>query len=364
MRRVPWVVAVLGGVVAAASIAGAVPAEAGSKPARAATTGPTAVGSSATTGPSGATVVQSGHATTGLSGTAGASSTHNDTAARARSYWTRARMAAAEPRDRFLTPSPARFTRRPGLSSYLQQFSPSRVVQLPADTGSTWTRGGLVARTTGKVFFTLGGVDYVCSGSAVTSPDRSTVLTAGHCVYDPQAGKGASRWVFVPGYDRGRTPYGMFAATRLATAAGWAEDEDFDVDLAFANVGRNEAGRLLTDAVGGQKIAFGTPRGRPAVALGYPAEAPWTGQSLIGCAGGLRQDTTPQPTTDQGMACTMTGGSSGGPWLSDFDPLTGRGTLTSVTSFGYTGQPGVLWGPYLGEVAGALYTKVASSTSA
>src|SRR5579875_2558707 len=32
-------------------------------------------------------------------------------------------------------------------------------------TGSLWSSGGAVARTTGKVFFTLGRADYVCSGS-------------------------------------------------------------------------------------------------------------------------------------------------------------------------------------------------------
>src|SRR5262245_43980193 len=29
--------------------------------------------------------------------------------------------------------------------------------------GALWTGGGAVARTTGKVFFTLGGRDYLCS---------------------------------------------------------------------------------------------------------------------------------------------------------------------------------------------------------
>ena len=35
--------------------------------------------------------------------------------------------------------------------------------------------------------------------------------------------------------------------------------------------------------------------------------------------------------------CNMTGGSSGGPWLRDFDESTGLGTLASVNSYGYTG---------------------------
>ena len=38
----------------------------------------------------------------------------------------------------------------------------------------------------------------------------------------------------------------------------------------------------------------------------------------------------------------MTGGSSGGGWISE--RLAG-----SVTSFGYTGVKNILWGPYFGQ---------------
>jgi hypothetical protein len=59
-------------------------------------------------------------------------------------------------------------------------------------------------------------------------------------------------------------------------------------------------------------------------------------------------------STDQGLACNMTGGSSGGGWIQD-------GQLASVTSFGYTGIKNILWGPYFGTVIQQVYT--AASTS-
>jgi hypothetical protein len=183
-------------------------------------------------------------------------------------------------------------------------------------------------------------------------------------VYDPDVQRAATNWIFVPGYDRGTAPFGMFVATHLAATSAWRLSGDFDHDVAFANVDRNGAGTLLTDAVGGQAVGFDLPRGRPAVAVGYPAQSPWDGERLIGCSGPVRQDVTAFPTADQGLTCAMTGGSSGGPWLSDFDPRTGRGRLTSVTSFGYTDLPGVLWGPYLGATARALFTQVAATTAA
>ncbi|HYJ74847.1 MAG TPA: trypsin-like peptidase domain-containing protein, partial [Kineosporiaceae bacterium] len=281
-----------------------------------------------------------------------------------RAYWTTRRMAAARPGEELAVAAGTRFTRPGALDGYLHRLAPGRGTPEVPETGARWTGGGTVARTTGKVFFSLGADDYVCSGSAVASPDRSTVLTAGHCVLDPETGTTATNWVFVPGYRDGRAPYGLFAATHLVTTTGWATAEDFDVDLGFADVAPNAAGARLGDAVGGQRIAFGTPRGRATYAFGYPAAAPWTGQRLVACSGSVVQDTSPAPSTDQGLACTMTPGSSGGPWFSDFDPRTGTGTLTSVTSFSYTELPGVLWGPYLGAEAQALYDSVAATLGA
>jgi V8-like Glu-specific endopeptidase len=273
-------------------------------------------------------------------------------------------MAAARPGEELAVADGVRFARPAALDAYLHRVAPGRPSAVTVQRGAPWTAGGAVARTTGKVFFTLGADDYVCSGSAVDSPDRSTVLTAGHCVVDPETATDATNWAFVPGYVDGRAPYGIFPATHLATTSGWRGAEDFDVDLAFANVGPNAAGKRLVDVVGGQAIAFGTARGQTTFAFGYPAVAPWSGQRLIHCAGTVVQDTTPVPSTDQGLSCTMTPGSSGGPWFSRFDPRSGRGTLTSLTSFSYTNLPGVLWGPYLGPVAQSLYDSVASTPSA
>jgi V8-like Glu-specific endopeptidase len=128
-------------------------------------------------------------------------------------------------------------------------------------------------------------------------------------------------------------------------------------------VGRNDAGRTLTQAVGGQPIAFDRPRGGAVTVLGYPAAPPFTGERLTYCAGALRQDTVGL-SSDQGLRCDMTPGSSGGPWLAGFDPVLGRGTLVSVTSFMYTAHTGYLWGPYLGATARSLFTAVSTTTTA
>jgi len=64
-------------------------------------------------------------------------------------------------------------------------------------------------RTNGRIF----GFDphegaYSCSGTALSTPSRSIVLTAGHCVRE--AGSTGRNLVFIPAYDHGRRPFGTF----------------------------------------------------------------------------------------------------------------------------------------------------------
>jgi hypothetical protein len=68
----------------------------------------------------------------------------------------------------------------------------------------------------------------------------------------------------------------------------------------------------------------------------------------------------PFGTKDEGIACAMTEGGSGGPWLSDFDPRTGLGVITGVTTFRYSGQDPMLYSADLGPVAQALYERASS----
>jgi len=236
-----------------------------------------------------------------------------------------------------------------------------------------WTGGGAVARTTGRVFFTMAGTGYSCSGSVVASQHQDVVITAAHCVSDG-AGHWATHWTFVPGYSDGREPYGSYPARTYYVPAQWSGGADEDDDVAFVVVGPGQAGRGLAGtglagtgrgqqvgaAVGGQQIEFGTRAAAEAV-FGYPSEPPYTGRSLDYCRGTLRPD--PYGLADEGIACAMTEGGSGGPWLSEFDPRTGLGVISGVTTFRYSGHDRVLYSAGLGPVAQALYERAAGSLS-
>lgn len=241
-------------------------------------------------------------------------------------------------------------------------------------TGAHWTGPsgiGSVRTTVGKVLFTLGGVNYVCSGSVVSEPVTtvSLVLTAGHCTFDSATGF-ASNWMFVPDYEHAKTfsceatHFGCWTATALVTTLAWSVG-DLNEDYAFAVVGPGGKGgqALQLDAtVGANTIAFGASHPRQVYAFGYPQASPYNGQSLTYCAGTDTADAW-GGSTDFGLNCNMTGGSSGGPWFSDFNTQTGTGTLTSLNSFRYRGNPTVskyMFGPYFDAYTEATFNAAQS----
>lgn len=232
-----------------------------------------------------------------------------------------------------------------------------------AVTGATWTLGGAVADTTGKVFFTLDGTNYVCSGSVVTSAVESLVLTAGHCLNEGP-GEFATRFAFVPAYaGNGGTqtgPYGVWASVSLHTTSQWSGAGDFNYDVGFAVVETRNGVTLEDTVLAAQGIAFNQPRDISVHAFGYPAASPYDGTTLTYCSGTTSPD--PYGYSTQGLVCDMTGGSSGGPWYQSFNEGTGVGTAYSVNSYRYTRgkHSNKMFGPYFGTVVQSLYGSVQS----
>jgi V8-like Glu-specific endopeptidase len=274
-----------------------------------------------------------------------------DTAAEARAVaakWTPEAMRAAVPLDRLLPAAdPAELTGD-------VPKGPPRAVPgaRPAafpEGGGEWTGGGAVATTAGRVFFTYQGRSASCSGNAVTSANKSTVITAGHCV--KLDGAFHTDWVFVPGYDNGNAPYGTWTARQTSATPQWVASEDINYDVGAAVVNQLD-GQSLTDVVGGQGVAFNQARGQDMYAFGWPAADPYDGTTMIYCSG-----TTFDAFLSDGigMTCDMTGGASGGPWFLGFDEGTGTGLLNSVNSYKINFIPVWMFGPYFGTDAQNLY---------
>ncbi|MEC3895855.1 trypsin-like serine protease [Nocardiopsis alba] len=265
-------------------------------------------------------------------------------------YWTSERMASAQPITSLL-------------DSTLDLASPGGATETepqasrPDSDGERWNDGGLVTRTTGKVYLTMDGRDFTCSASVVDSANKSTLVTAGHCAKDGR-GSWARNWTFVPGYADGESPYGKYTARDLMVPPRWADKADDSYDFAMVVLNKNGS-TAVQDEVGAQRISFDTwtdERARQGVQVytfGYPSASPFDGSSLHYCSGRTVPDTG--GTTANGVRCTMTQGSSGGPWFSDFDPATGQGTISSVVSFKYADDRNTQYGPRLGAEARQLF---------
>jgi V8-like Glu-specific endopeptidase len=297
-------------------------------------------------------------------------------------YWTPARMGAAlgaadgtpASQKQPVEPTPGRARRlvrqvpAPQASSAAASGAPDasagRSGGGTAGNGVRWTGQGPVAAATGKIFFTLGGQDYVCSGALVGGKHPDVVLTAAHCVTSgPRPGgapRWATNWMFVPGFVDGQSPYGEYTARRFLVSPDWSGPESGreQYDTAFVQV--------TTATVDGGAGAAQPPAGLPVVfaadqdavplsqtyLFGYPSLLPYSGLNLNYCAGPVLASGGSVRTT-----CGMTAGDSGGPWLAGFSPRSGSGTIAAVSTYKVSGNARVLYGAVLGPQARALYQR-------
>jgi V8-like Glu-specific endopeptidase len=235
-----------------------------------------------------------------------------------------------------------------------------------AGRGLRWGHGGAVADAIGKIFFTLGTRDYVCSGALVRSMHVDVVLTAAHCVRGAH-GQWATDWTFVPGYRDGAEPYGQYTARKFFVSPRWtgpgSASERYDV--AFVQVtlatrfGRARASRPpagLSVEFAARQTAAALPR---TYVFGYPALLPFSGEFANYCAGASRVARSAPRAGSVATTCSMTAGDSGGPWFAGFRPRGGRGAIAAVTAYKHSGDPRTLYGTVLGHAARALYRAAA-----
>ncbi|WP_235466659.1 trypsin-like serine peptidase [Streptomyces platensis] len=244
----------------------------------------------------------------------------------------------------------------------LAYWTPARIkaVGKSVDLGPTGPKAkpwrGAALKTVGRLFFVnANGADTWCTATAVKSANRSAVMTAAHCVRRGSSPVNTNiEMVFVPGYSKGKMPYGAFAVRSAVTPRTWENDSTDDLSTLVVDADRS--GRKLTDVVGGQDIAFNRPVGGTISAFGYSATRPQLGEELLHCVG-----TAKEKSGVQAIPCDLTGGSSGGPWLADFNATTGNGTLVSVNSALDSLTPTEMQGEVLGATAKKVYDRAQHS---
>ena len=295
----------------------------------------------------------------------------------AKAYWTAKRMRATEPlpiplRDDLpggdtATPlsvpaagpnaaSPARvdlsrtIAGSPPKGSRIGDDPPYLSGEVPLESQTTYPTS-----TNGRVFGKFRGLgQYSCSATVVASKSDSVILTAGHCVFDGDAGF-ASKIVFVPAYHRGDRPFGVWQGTREVINKGYFKLLNPNDD--YAAIKLKSASGKLGQVVGEEGLAYSQPRNQGFQVIGYPfnlgrTELMWN--CLTNFAGVDNLDRFPGKP-DSGVGCDMTEGASGGGWTIR-DPA-GTPFLNSVTSYGYPKLKNVIFGPYLTKKAMKLIGK-------
>jgi V8-like Glu-specific endopeptidase len=213
--------------------------------------------------------------------------------------------------------------------------------QVQARTISGTPAVGALFRATGNGRLS----NHFCTGSVVDSPQGDLVLTAAHCV----SGVAATQIAFVPEYDKGAMPYGIWRVTSVVVDDRWASSADPDDDVAFLVVARR--GQQPVEALtGGEHIGIGEHAGQLVRVTGYPA----AGNAPITCNNRV---TTFSPTQLQFNCGGYTNGTSGSALLTGVNASTGLGTVIGVIG-GYEQGGYVAWVSYaarFGANVAALY---------
>lgn len=203
----------------------------------------------------------------------------------------------------------------------------------------------------GKVYFNTPSGGASCSASTVNSGKRRLVMTAGHCVHGGYGGDWYSNWVFVPQYRNGSQPYGSFVAYALTTRGAWYSNSSFSEDMGIAIMHNGGWwGMKVVETVGGHGMRWNWGYGPFLTALGYPSNL-GGGEVQVYC----QSSTWHAHDEVIRMWCPMTYGSSGGPWLQEYNDQSGYGYINSVVSHGDNPGNGQFDGPYFDDDIKSLY---------
>ncbi len=214
--------------------------------------------------------------------------------------------------------------------------------------------------TVGKVFFTRGGFNYICSAAVI---GENAIWTAGHCVNDGQ-GQFHKNWIFVPNFYNFRTPYpGPWVAAYAIAPTQFTAHLDRRFDYAVVIV-KPIAERTIRQTTGALGFAWNLPREQPWVALGYPSITFGGFSPVISYGAYTEVDTRFGEPYPFGIGSNMKSGASGGPWLLNVaEGKAGEANYLGGVNSYITPTYDIVYTPYLGDLAKRLWDCAQASTS-
>jgi len=233
----------------------------------------------------------------------------------------------------------------------LQPYSTAEVNALGDKTASFYPY-----RATGKLFFNIGTAPFICSASLIKP---GIIVTAAHCVANYGQRTFYSGWQYVPSYDNGTAPYGVWTVSAVRILTAYYDGTDNcavagvvcpdDVAVLVATPKNAVYPGSITGWYGYAWNYGSNPQGLKHVTqLGYPRALD---QGVLMQRNDAQGFIDPASSNNTIIGSLMTGGSSGGPWIINFGlPPTlsegvsfGAGTgydyVIHVTSWGYKDNP-------------------------
>lgn len=202
--------------------------------------------------------------------------------------------------------------------------------------------------TVGKLFFSINGSPYVCSGAVI---QQRVVATAGHCVHSGTSSGFYSNFVFVPAFRDGEAPLKIWNWRYVTTTGTWANGggsvpnaADYAM-IEFADQAMTSGGALtkigtVTGWLGWQTLSLDANHTSK---LGYPCNLDACQKMQNVTSNSLR---TSFPNNVE-YGTDARGGSSGGPWVQNFATVaagggtgfnTGPNRVVGVASYGYVSE--------------------------
>jgi hypothetical protein len=245
-------------------------------------------------------------------------------------FWTSARMAAATPLQKPLSPLMA-----------------GRASGPPPGTPTAKLFNGVP--TVGAMFFVNNG-SHFCTASVVSSTAGDLILTAAHCVVD--SGHFAGNVEFVPGYHQaGKQPYGTWAVKTIFVARGWVKGQNPNLDFAFLAVAP-PAGttRTIQQVTGALQLGISRPYRRPVEVIGYNT----VNTRPVECATHSFEFNASQL---EFFCHDYRDGTSGSPWIVRYNSRNGTGLVVgTIGGFELGGDfEWASYSAYLGKSAYLLY---------
>jgi V8-like Glu-specific endopeptidase len=254
-----------------------------------------------------------------------------------------------------LARGPAGFWTRSRLLGARPLGDAERFLPLP---GQTPNAHPVVALRVGALFESGVGGSHFCTASVVTSPGQNLLITAAHCLNGGNGTGYRKNIVFIPGYRDGAAPFGIWTPRSLLVAPQWAQSADPDYDVGFV-VLEPLNGENIEQVLGGSKLGVDTAYRYLVRVTGYPSSA----DVPITCLNW----TSEQSATQLRFACGgYTGGTSGSPWVTHFNPRSRTGTIVGVIGGYQQGgdTPAVSYSTFFGPAVQQLYEQASAEGAA